>query len=94
MAFAKANASKIVMISRTAKKLEAAKQELLSINPNLTVFTIPTDTSSEDSVNVAEETIRSKVGIPDILINGAGLWTSPEAVAETNPKQWWADFVR
>ncbi|KAF2476655.1 NAD(P)-binding protein [Lindgomyces ingoldianus] len=92
LAFAKADADRIVIASRSAEKLEETKQELLRINPNADVLVVPTDTTSEDSVNHLEETVKFEFGIPDVLINGAGLWSSIETIRETNPKEWWADF--
>jgi NAD(P)-dependent dehydrogenase (short-subunit alcohol dehydrogenase family) len=94
LAFAKADAARIVIASRSAEKLEVTKQELLKINPNVDVLVVPTDTTSEDSVNHLEETVESKFGIPDVLVNGAGLWSSVETIGESKPKEWWADFVR
>lgn len=63
------------------------------INPNVDVLVVPTDTTSEDSVSRLEETVKSKFGIPDVLVNGAGLWSSTETIGESKPKEWWADFV-
>jgi NAD(P)-dependent dehydrogenase (short-subunit alcohol dehydrogenase family) len=67
---------------------------LLKINPNIDVLVVPTDTTSEDSVSRLEETVKSKFGIPDALVNGAGLFSSTETIGESKPKEWWADFVR
>jgi len=94
LAFAKADAARIVIASRSAEKLEATKQVLLKINPNVDVLVVPVDITSEDSVNHLEETVKSKVGIPNVLVNGAGLWSSTETIGESEPKDWWADFVR
>jgi len=55
---------------------------------------IPTDTTSEESVNHLEETVKSKYGIPDVLVNNVGTWTSGGVLGETKPKDWWWDFVR
>ena len=93
LAFAKAGAAKLVIASRSAKRLEATERELLKINPNVDVLVLPTDTTSEDSVNNLEEVVRSKFGIPDVLVNGAGLWSSVETIGDSKPKEWWADFV-
>jgi len=82
------------MASRSAEKLEATKQELLKTNPHVDVLVVPTDTTSEDNVNHLEETVKSKFRIPDVLVNGAGLWSTAETIGESKPKEWWADFVR
>jgi NAD(P)-dependent dehydrogenase (short-subunit alcohol dehydrogenase family) len=92
-AFVKAEASRIVIASRVAKKLEVTKQELLKINPRLNVLAIPTDITSEDSVNNLEEILKSMGWIPDVLVNGAGLWSCAKTIGESDPREWWADFV-
>jgi len=80
-------------VSRNVEKLNVTKQELLSINGNMDVLVLPTDTTSEDSVSSLEDAVKSKFGIPHILVNSAGLWSSTEIIGETKPKEWWADFV-
>ncbi|KAF2815864.1 NAD(P)-binding protein [Mytilinidion resinicola] len=93
LAFAKADAARIVLASRSGQKLGATKQELLKINRNLDVLVLPTDTTSEESVNHLEETVKSKFGIPDVLVNGAGIWAGGDTIiGESNPKDWWTDF--
>ncbi|CAM1508914.1 Fc.00g026530.m01.CDS01 [Cosmosporella sp. VM-42] len=92
LAFAKADASRIAIASRSTEKLEATKQELLTINPNIYVLIIPTDTTSEDSVENLQEIITDKFGVPDVLVNGAGRWASADTLGESKPKDWWADF--
>ena len=82
-----------MIASRSVEKLEVTKQELLKINPNVEVLVLSTDTTSEDSVNRLEETVKSRFGIPDVLVNGAGLWSSSERIGESKPKDWWADVV-
>jgi NAD(P)-dependent dehydrogenase (short-subunit alcohol dehydrogenase family) len=67
---------------------------MLKINPNIDVLVVQTDTTSEDSVDHLEETVKSKFGVPDVLVNYAALWSSPESITESKPKEWWADFVR
>jgi NAD(P)-dependent dehydrogenase (short-subunit alcohol dehydrogenase family) len=75
IAFVKAGVARIAIASRSSEKLEVTKQELLNISPNVDVLVIPTDIASEDSVDHLEETVKSKFGIPDILVNGVGLWS-------------------
>jgi len=91
LAFAKADAARIVIASRSAEKLEA---KLLKINFNVDVLVVPVNTTFEDSVNHLEETVKSKFEILNVLVNGAGLWSSTETIGESEPKKWWADFVR
>ncbi|KAF2488334.1 NAD(P)-binding protein [Lophium mytilinum] len=93
IAFAKADAARIVLASRSSQKLEATKRELLKVNPKVDVLVLPTDTTSEESVNHLEETVKSSFGIPDVLVNGAGLWSGAATIiGESEPKEWWADF--
>ena len=93
LALAKADAPCIVIASRSAERLEATRRELLKINTDVDVLVIPTDTTCEGRVDRLKETVKAKFGIPDVLVNGAGLWSSAEPTAESKPKEWWADFV-
>jgi NAD(P)-dependent dehydrogenase (short-subunit alcohol dehydrogenase family) len=87
LAFAKADAPRTVIASRSAENLEATKQEMLKISPNIDVLVVPTDTTSEDSMDHLEETVKSKFGVPDVLVNCAALWSSAEPITESKPKE-------
>jgi len=93
LAFAKAGAPRLVLASRSIAKLESTKQELVKINPNIDVLVVQTDITSEKSVDLLADAIKTKFGTPDILVNGAGLWSSTEMIGESNPTEWWQDFV-
>lgn len=82
-----------MLVGRGSKTLEETADALKKISPSLNVLPVPTDITSLESVNSLEETIKSKVGTPDILVNAAGSWQSTEAISETKPAQWWGDFV-
>lgn len=90
----KAGAARIAIASRSSKNLEVTKQELLDISPSVKVLIVPTDITSEDGVCHLEAAVKSEFGIPDVLVNGAGLWSSVETIGESKPSEWWRDFVR
>jgi NAD(P)-dependent dehydrogenase (short-subunit alcohol dehydrogenase family) len=90
----KADAPRIDIASLSAEKLETAKQEMLKINPNIDVLVVPTDTSSEDSVDRLKDNVKSKFGVPDVLVNFPAFWSSAESITKSKRKEWWADFVR
>jgi NAD(P)-dependent dehydrogenase (short-subunit alcohol dehydrogenase family) len=94
LAFAKADAARIVIASRSVEKLKVTKQDLVKVNPNVDILVLVTDITSEESVGNLEENARSTFGTADVLINAAGLWLSTDTVEKSSPKQWWADFVR
>jgi NAD(P)-dependent dehydrogenase (short-subunit alcohol dehydrogenase family) len=87
LAFTKADAPRIVIASHSAKRLETTKQEILKINPNIDILVVPTDTTSEGSVDRLEETVKSKFGVPKILDNRAALGSSAEPITESKPKE-------
>ncbi|KAF4625910.1 hypothetical protein G7Y89_g12252 [Cudoniella acicularis] len=70
--FAKARPKTIVLVARSAETLETTQQEVLSINKNIEVLTVPTDISSETSVTALWDKVKTHFGKADVLINNAG----------------------
>jgi NAD(P)-dependent dehydrogenase (short-subunit alcohol dehydrogenase family) len=67
---------------------------MLKVSPNIDVLVAPTDTTSEDSVDHLEETVKSKFGVPDVLVNCAALWSSAESITESKSNELWPEFGR
>ena len=92
LAFAKAGVAKIILAARNVEKLEETKREVLSFNGDVEVLVFPTDTTSQESVEKLEHKAKAWCGVPDVLVNAAGLWSSTTSLSESNPEEWWADF--
>jgi heptaprenylglyceryl phosphate synthase len=54
---------------------------MLKVSPNIDVLVAPTDTTSEDSVDHLEETVKSKFGVP-------------ESITESKSNELWPEFGR
>lgn len=70
--FAGKNAN-VIIISRNAEKLEAAKKSIGVVYPNAVVDTVIADVAISDQITRAINTIDGKYGTIDVLINCAGI---------------------
>jgi short-subunit dehydrogenase len=73
-----------VLLARTESNLEAVVDVIHSRGGEATAF--PVDLSDSDAVETVAEEIRADVGVPDIIVNNAGVgeW---RAIDETTPAQ-------
>jgi NAD(P)-dependent dehydrogenase (short-subunit alcohol dehydrogenase family) len=92
LAFAKAGVAKIILAARSVEKLEETKREVMRVNDGVEVLVFPTDITSQQSVEKLEDKAKGWCGVPDVLVNAAGLWSSTSTLSESNPEKWWADF--
>jgi len=88
-----AGASGIVIAARSTKKLEAVAHELKSINPTLTVLTVPTDITVEKDVQNLYDQTQQKFGRhADVLMNVAGYLEQAKMIGEQDVDAWWKGF--
>ena len=92
-AFAKANASALVLVARKKKELEEAAADIRKINPNIKILTHAVDIRSEEEVKSLYGEIKKEFGTVDVLINNAGSGKSALPIKEVDPKDFWYDFV-
>lgn len=92
-AFAKAGAKVIVLIARNQAKLDAVTNGLRAQYPKVEFLALSAAVDSESAVKGVFDTISSKYGHADVLINNAGVWVSGGApIATADPSDWWKDF--
>lgn len=73
------NPATIVLLARTASKVEQVIKDIASISPSTKVLFVPVDFSSQDSVRAAAASINSTISSIDVLINNAGIMAGPYA---------------
>lgn len=91
-AFAKAGATEIVILGRTERTLDAAKNSIERLYPKTTVSTWTADVANEASVAAAFKGIKSKIGLVDILISNAGYLPDIKSVVDSNVDEWWRGY--
>lgn len=90
MQFALAGADIIVICGRSSSSLEDTKSEIQAAAPHCMVLPIPTDITDEASVQSLFDGVPRT---PDILINNAGTSSSQESIVDSEPDDWWSDWV-
>lgn len=83
-AFAQSGAKHIILTSRTAKALEAAKEKLSTSYPKSKIDTFTTDISKDADVEAAFNTVRSEIGPIHIFIANAGYAPAFERIKDTD----------
>ncbi len=81
-AFAQSGAKNIIITSRTAKTLEAAKEKLSSQYPDTTIHAIPTDISSSSDVAGTFTKVAQEIGPIDIFMANAGYAPKQAKIAD------------
>ena len=74
IAFANENVN-LAICSRTGDDLGAFKQELLTINPSIRVFTAITDCTIPEQVKAFAAAAEKELGAINIIVNNAGMYT-------------------
>ena len=72
IAFAQADASDVILSSRTLSQLKSVKEKILAINPSIKVSTVVCDVADEAQVELLAEHVRREHGRLDVLDNNAG----------------------
>jgi NAD(P)-dependent dehydrogenase (short-subunit alcohol dehydrogenase family) len=70
--FAARDGAQVALVARTASKLEATAEACRAHGGEPLV--LPTDITDETAVADAAETVRAEWGVPDVLVNNAGLF--------------------
>lgn len=88
--FAHAGASSVTISGRNMASLMSAAEEIRTAAPSCEVRHIPADVTVQESVYKLFEQMP---GIPDILINNAGVASSQTPLADSSIDAWWSDFA-
>ena len=78
----------LVLASRTASELEAAKQELESLPGAQRVEVLPTDVSKPEDVGRLVDFTLTRFSTIDILVNCAGIWGPIGLAADVDGERW------
>ena len=68
--------ARVVLVARSAARLDAAAREIARIGDGPPAFALPCDVSDPEAVGAMAQQTRREVGLPDIVVNnaGIGLW--------------------
>ena len=90
--FARAKPKAIVLVGRSDPKLKAVEDSLKKIAPEVDYVCVPTDITSESSVQDLFNTVEKKYGHADVLVNNAGMFQSMGNISDVDSAKWWFDF--
>jgi NAD(P)-dependent dehydrogenase (short-subunit alcohol dehydrogenase family) len=91
-AFALAGARGVVLVGRQAEKLTDLASVLKKEYSSLEVLTVPTNVSDPGEVDALFAAVSSKFGTADVLVNSAGVVSTPTPISQGDPGTWWRDF--
>ncbi len=81
-AFAPLPHARLALVSRNTEKLEAVAQSCREQGAEARVF--PCDVTDDAAVAAMAEAVQQTLGLPDVLVNNAGLFT-PGSILDTTP---------
>lgn len=90
--FAQAGAAAIILTGRTKSTLEVAKASVQEHCPGSNVAFYISDVADSDSTKKTMDEIHHRYGPIHVLVNNAGYFPSPTAVAAVDPVDWWKSF--
>ncbi|KAJ4308666.1 hypothetical protein N0V94_009257 [Neodidymelliopsis sp. IMI 364377] len=91
--FAATKPKAIVLVARSADKLNEVAETINKSHPDVDVLVVPTDITDPASVTALFEKVKQKYGHADVLVNNAGVYRATSSVKEVDQKDWWAEIV-
>ena len=100
ISFAKAGAKAVVILGRTEAALLQAKEEIQKAGATasgnrthpIIVQSFVADALDVEAVNAAFSSVRSQIGLIDVLVNNAGYLSAPGSVAASSLDDYWYGF--
>jgi NAD(P)-dependent dehydrogenase (short-subunit alcohol dehydrogenase family) len=92
LSFAEAGATKIGLMGRTAKSLEATKAKINETYPSVEVHVEIMDQTSNESAGLAAHNVRVAIGAWDVFVNGAAHLPAPTTIAGSGASDWFRPF--
>jgi NAD(P)-dependent dehydrogenase (short-subunit alcohol dehydrogenase family) len=81
-------------VGRNPAALEATEAEVHAIAPNVELLSVSVDISSEAGVAALFESIKSRFGTVDVLVNNAGIIAAENVPFKDGAfAEWWSNFV-
>lgn len=96
LSWAAAGAARIVITGRAEDLLAEVSEEIKRISPRTKVLPIRSEAASEDDTKSLWAEIKAKIGVIDVLIANAGVFSEKNDFIVTgkySPTKWWYDFV-
>ncbi|KAF2826609.1 NAD(P)-binding protein [Ophiobolus disseminans] len=92
-AFAKAGAKAIVLVARSADKLDEVAASIAASHPDVETLVVPTDIANPASVTALFESVKEKYGHADVLVNNAGIFKAIAPVQDVDQQAWWDELT-
>lgn len=96
MTWASAGASAIAITGRAKALLDETAAEITRISPKTKVLALTAEATSEADVKQLWMAVKAEIGIIDVLIANAGVFSEGVDLPLTGsiaPSQWWGDMV-
>ncbi|KAK8043921.1 hypothetical protein PG994_012759 [Apiospora phragmitis] len=92
-AFVKAGVKGLVLVARGAEGLKETESQIRNISSAVDFVSVPTDISDAGAVDVLFQTIATKFGHADIVVNNAGVNINHgPLIGDQDPDLWWRNF--
>ncbi|KAK4506371.1 hypothetical protein PRZ48_000101 [Zasmidium cellare] len=93
-AFAAASAPHVILVGRRLEKLDQVKEHISREFTSCKVHCFSADVSNASSVEKMFDEILANGLQVDVLINNAGINDARTPIADSNPDNWWRNYVR
>lgn len=91
--FAVAGSKAIVLVARSASKLEEVAKTIAISHPDVETLVVPTDIGDPASVTALFEKVKQKYGHADVLVNNAAIFKVIAPVKDVDQQSWWDEMV-
>lgn len=91
--FAAAGPKAIVLVARSADKLQQVADGISQSHPDVETLVVPTDVSNPVSVAALFEKVKEKYGHADVLVNNAAVFSAIGPIKDVDQKSWWDEMV-
>jgi NAD(P)-dependent dehydrogenase (short-subunit alcohol dehydrogenase family) len=92
LAFAKANPAAIVLVGRNAADTNAIRERVREVSSRIDCISVATNIADLTSVTALFQTIKTRYGQADVLVNNAIVNQGQALLGETDAALWWSDF--
>lgn len=92
-AFAEADAKAIVLVAKKISSLVEVEKEIGAINSKVQVLKTQADITDLVAVEEVYRSVKETFGTAHVLINNAGVLTSPKPLSDAAIEDWWKGWV-
>ncbi|KAL3462358.1 hypothetical protein BJX64DRAFT_259373 [Aspergillus heterothallicus] len=87
--FARAGLKAIALLGRSASDLAETEKVIKEINPKIQVLSIAVSVTDASGITNAFDQIVEQFGVPQVLINNAGVLPSTDNIIDSDIETWW-----